>query len=122
MTCTLAISSATGPADVLGTRYSAIELRESIEQQLESCQTVQIDFNGVFVTQSFVDELFDPMILLGLQRRDEVDLEFGIRQPPAGFCFSTADASREYRVIEDCAPYLRQTKVARARHNLGENA
>ena len=63
MTCTLAISSATGPADVLGTRYSAIELRESIEQQLESCQTVQIDFNGVFVTQSFVDELFGPMIL-----------------------------------------------------------
>ena len=63
MTCTLAIASATGPVDVLGTRYSAIELRESIEQRLESCQNVQIDFNGVFVTQSFVDELFGPMIL-----------------------------------------------------------
>jgi hypothetical protein len=63
MTCTLAIASATGPMDVLGTRYSAIELRENIEQRLESCQTVQIDFDGVFVTQSFVDELFGPMIL-----------------------------------------------------------
>ena len=49
--------------DVLGTRYSAIALRESIEQRLESCQTVQIEFNGVFVTQSFVDELIGPMIL-----------------------------------------------------------
>jgi hypothetical protein len=63
MTCTLVIASATSPTDVLGTRYSAIELREGIEQQLEGCQTVQIDFSGVFVTQSFVDELFGPLIL-----------------------------------------------------------
>jgi hypothetical protein len=63
MTCTLAIASATSPVDVLGTRYSAIELKESIEQRLQSCQTLQIDFNGVFVTQSFVDELFGAMIL-----------------------------------------------------------
>ena len=63
MTCTLAIASVRSPADVLGTRYSAIELRENIEQRLESCRTVQIDFNGVFVTQSFVDELFGPIIL-----------------------------------------------------------
>jgi hypothetical protein len=32
MTCTLAIASATGPVDVLETRYSAIEIREGIEQ------------------------------------------------------------------------------------------
>jgi hypothetical protein len=63
MTCTLAIASATNPANVLGTRYSAIEIRETVEQQLSSCQTVQIDFNGLFVTQSFVDELFGPLIL-----------------------------------------------------------
>ena len=63
MTCTLAIASATGPVNVLGTRYSAIEIRESIEERLESCQTVQVDFSGVFVTQSFIDELFGPMIL-----------------------------------------------------------
>ena len=42
MTCTLAIASATSPMDVMGTRYGAIELRESIEQRLESCQTVQL--------------------------------------------------------------------------------
>src|ERR1700722_12637328 len=63
MTCTLAIASETGPADVLGTRYSALTIRENIEQRLEDCQTIQIDFEGVFVTQSFVDELFGPMIL-----------------------------------------------------------
>ena len=63
MTCTLSIASATDPVDVLGTRYSAIGLRENVEQRLENCQTVQIDFNGVFVTQSFVDELFGPIIL-----------------------------------------------------------
>jgi hypothetical protein len=48
--------------DVLGTRHSAIELREDIEQRLENCQTVQLDFNSVFVTQSFVDELFGAVI------------------------------------------------------------
>jgi STAS-like domain of unknown function (DUF4325) len=63
MTCTLAIASATGPVDVLGTRYSAVGLRESVEHQLEGCQTLQIDFSGVFVTQSFIDELFGPLIL-----------------------------------------------------------
>ena len=63
MTCTLAIAPATGPMDVLGTRHSAIELRDDIEQRLESCQTIQIDFSGVFLTQSFVDELFGPVIL-----------------------------------------------------------
>jgi hypothetical protein len=30
---------------------------------LESCQAVHVDFNGTFVTQSFVDELFGPLIL-----------------------------------------------------------
>lgn len=63
MTCTLAIATATGPVDVLGTRYSALKLRENVEQRLEDCQTVQIDFEGVFVTQSFIDELFGPLIL-----------------------------------------------------------
>jgi len=63
MSCTLAIASNNESVNVLGTRYSAIALRERITRQLESCQTVQIDFVGVFVTQSFVDELFGPLIL-----------------------------------------------------------
>lgn len=63
MTCTLAIASATDSVNILGTRYSAIDLRERVEQQLESCQTVQVDFSDMFVTQSFVDELFGPLIL-----------------------------------------------------------
>lgn len=63
MTCTLAIASETHPVDVLGTRYSAVGLRYGVEQRLESCRTVEVDFNGIFVTQSFVDELFGPLIL-----------------------------------------------------------
>jgi hypothetical protein len=63
MTCTLTIASNTDSVKVLGTRYSAISLRERVEERLESCRTVEVDFNGSFVTQSFVDELFGPLIL-----------------------------------------------------------
>jgi len=63
MTCFLAIGSDTDAANVLGTRYSAIAFRERIERQLESCPSVEISFAGVFVTQSFVDELLGPLIL-----------------------------------------------------------
>jgi hypothetical protein len=63
MTCTLTIASSTNSKQVLGTRYSAISLRERVEERLASCEAVQVDFDGVFVTQSFVDELFGPIIL-----------------------------------------------------------
>ena len=63
MTCFLAIGLDTGTANVLGTRYSAIDFRKRIERQLESCPSVEINFSGVFVTQSFVDELLGPLIL-----------------------------------------------------------
>ena len=63
MTCTLTIASNTDSEKVLGTRYSAISHRQHVEKQLESCETVHVDFGGVFVTQSFVDELFGPLIL-----------------------------------------------------------
>ncbi|MEJ1962863.1 MAG: STAS-like domain-containing protein [Gammaproteobacteria bacterium] len=63
MSCILAIAPDTDSVNVLGTRHSAIAFRERITRQLESCQTVQLDFVGIFVTQSFVDELFGPLIL-----------------------------------------------------------
>jgi STAS-like domain of unknown function (DUF4325) len=63
MTCTLTIASNTDSVQVLGTRYSAIGLRERVEKHLESCEAVHVDFDRVFVTQSFVDELFGPLIL-----------------------------------------------------------
>ena len=63
MTCVLAIGSDSDAANVLGTRYSAIDFRERIERQLESCPSVELNFTGVFVTQSFVDELLGPLIL-----------------------------------------------------------
>jgi hypothetical protein len=61
--CTLTIASNTDSEKVLGTRYSAISLRQHVEERLEGCETVRVDFGGVFVTQSFVDELFGPLIL-----------------------------------------------------------
>lgn len=63
MTCTLTIASNTESVQVLGTRYSAISLRKGVEERLESCEAVYVDFEGAFVTQSFVDELFGPLIL-----------------------------------------------------------
>jgi hypothetical protein len=63
MTCVFPITSEDEAVSVLGTRHSAIDFRERIGLQLETCQTVQVDFRGVFVTQSFVDELFGPLIL-----------------------------------------------------------
>ena len=63
MTCVLPITSEDESVSVLGTRHSAIDFRNRIGRQLDTCQTVQIDFRGIFVTQSFVDELFGPLIL-----------------------------------------------------------
>ena len=63
MTCTLTIASNTGSERVLGTRYSAISLRQHVEERLQTCESVRVDFSKVFVTQSFVDELFGPLIL-----------------------------------------------------------
>ncbi|HEY4213163.1 MAG TPA: STAS-like domain-containing protein [Steroidobacteraceae bacterium] len=63
MACTLTIASGTEPLRVLGTRYGAVHLRERVEERLASCDSVNVDFGGTFVTQSFVDELFGPLIL-----------------------------------------------------------
>src|SRR5690348_4346121 len=63
MACTLTIASGADPLKVLGTRYSAVHLRERVEERLASCDSVNVDFGGIFVTQSFVDELFGPLIL-----------------------------------------------------------
>jgi hypothetical protein len=63
MTCVLAIKPENPSTMMLGTRHSALEFRKRLEEQLESCQTLQVDFDGIFVTQGFVDELFGPIIL-----------------------------------------------------------
>jgi hypothetical protein len=63
MTCVLAIASEDEFVSVLGARHSAVKFGDRITRQLESCDTVQVDFTGAFVTQSFVDELFGPLIL-----------------------------------------------------------
>ena len=63
MTCVLAIASDDASVRVLGARHGAVQFRDRLARQLESGDTVQVDFTGAFVTQSFVDELFGPLIL-----------------------------------------------------------
>lgn len=48
---------------MIGMRSSAHPLRLQIEQALAEGQEVVIDFTGVAVTQSFVDELLGALIL-----------------------------------------------------------
>jgi hypothetical protein len=50
---------------VLGTRFLAKRLRANMEAQLLETGEVTLDFSGVEVTQSFVDELLGPLLLNG---------------------------------------------------------
>ena len=63
MTCVLAIASEDESVRVLGARHGAVKFRDRLTRQLEGGDTVQVDFTGAFVTPSFVDELFGPLIL-----------------------------------------------------------
>ena len=48
---------------MIGTRSSALPIRLQIEQALAEGQEVVINFTGIAVTQSFVDELLGALIL-----------------------------------------------------------
>lgn len=48
---------------MMGMRSSALPIRLQIEQALAAGQEVVINFSGVAVTQSFVDELLGALIL-----------------------------------------------------------
>lgn len=63
MSCVLAIASEDGSVELFGSRHCALNLRDRLSRLLDTCQTVQVDVRGVFVTQAFVDELFGPLIL-----------------------------------------------------------
>ena len=56
------LSSATN-LSFLGTRFIAKQFRISLEEALAAANSVVIDFSGVDVTQSFVDELLGPLVL-----------------------------------------------------------
>jgi hypothetical protein len=49
--------------DLLGTRFIAKKIRVSIEEAMSQSGNVEVDFNGVEVTQSFIDELLGPLLL-----------------------------------------------------------
>ncbi|MFV2057015.1 MAG: STAS-like domain-containing protein [Thiohalomonadales bacterium] len=47
----------------LGTRFSACDLRQELEDALIEHEQVTLDFDSTFVTQSFIDELLGVLIL-----------------------------------------------------------
>jgi hypothetical protein len=49
--------------NLLGTRFIAKSIRESIEEALSHPDDAEVDFSGVEVTQSFIDELLGPLLL-----------------------------------------------------------
>ena len=55
--------SAVADLSLFGTRYIAKKIRSLVEDALSRAPTVEIDFSGIDVTQSFVDELLGPLIL-----------------------------------------------------------
>lgn len=50
---------------MIGMRSSAFPIRLKIEQALVARQEIVIDFTGVAVTQSFIDELLGALVLRG---------------------------------------------------------
>jgi hypothetical protein len=48
---------------MIGMRSSAVPIRQSIELALKDGHEVEVNFTGVEVTQSFVDELLGALIL-----------------------------------------------------------
>lgn len=50
-------------AHFLGTRHSALGLRTKLIELLKDYDEVVIDFSGLFVSQSFIDELLGQIIL-----------------------------------------------------------
>lgn len=48
---------------LLGARPAAFPIRDQIEQALQSGDNVVIDFAGIHVTQSFVDELIGVLVM-----------------------------------------------------------
>ena len=49
--------------NLLGTRFIAKRIRASIEAAMQESGRAEIDFTGVEVTQSFIDELIGPLVL-----------------------------------------------------------
>jgi hypothetical protein len=55
--------SAFSKLNLLGTRFIAKRIRGAIEDALSLPDNVEVDFSGVEVTQSFIDELLGPLLL-----------------------------------------------------------
>lgn len=63
MSSNLLLKDVVSGARLIGPRVLAVPLREQLERALESGSEVVIDFGGVEVTQSFVDELIGVVVL-----------------------------------------------------------
>ena len=89
---------------MLGMRSSALPLRQQIERALVRGEEVSIDFSGVEVTQSFVDELLGSVI-----RRRGVDV---MRQVLLKGCSPSTRGIVRFVAADRSQQFLRNTTVS----------
>lgn len=90
---------------MIGMRSSATPIRQIIETSLSKGDALQIDFSGVEVTQSFVDELIGAIILRqGEQIMSRITLK-GCSSTTQGIIrFVANDRAKQFRSMHEFAP------------------
>jgi hypothetical protein len=89
---------------MLGTRVAAAELRDQVESGLDEGCTVQVDFKGLLVSQSFMDEFLGVLITRhGPAVLDRVEFKNCHDEVKAAARFVTNMRSREYEEIRTSA-------------------
>lgn len=103
MTYTVVISSFS-ELTLLGTRFIAKRIRKEIESALAAHQNISIDFKGINVTQSFIDELLGPIVL---QEGPLLLEKINFKE-----CSENAKAVIQYVLSARMADYLNRKSIA----------
>lgn len=95
--CTTTVAAGSDPAIfMLGTRVAAADLRDQVEVGL-AAGSVCVDFQGVLVSQSFMDEFLGVLITrYGPQVLDRVEFKNCHEEVRAAAHFVTHFRAREY--------------------------
>lgn len=89
---------------MLGTRVAAADLRGQVEAGLDEGCTVQVDFKGLLVSQSFMDEFLGVLITRhGPAVLDRVEFKNCHDEVKAAARFVTNVRSREYEEVRASA-------------------
>lgn len=103
--CARAISAGPGHEFLmLGTRVAAADLRGQVEAGLDEGCTVQVDFKGLLVSQSFMDEFLGVLITRhGPAVLDRVEFKNCHDEVKAAARFVTNVRAREYEEVRASA-------------------